>query len=221
MKVSKFAGKCSFVVLCITLVLLSFVSCVQKKTTTYLPIDTGDATGYQLFSSSNGTVHFSLEYPSSYNLINGTTGDNNPFLSLTLLGHTEDEFITGNVKFINISITNYSKEWLGFPDAKTAMEKNISEYKWSLKRNFRLVEKHKAIVDGIDGWETNITFRERPQRNLADAIARAPIFAVARDLFFDYQGMTWHISLYTDKGSYEKQTKADFEHILRTFKFPK
>ena len=210
--------------LLVLIVVLSTSSCITKETIYSLPIDTKSNSEYKTFTTDDeSTVYFSFEYPSYYRLNDQTQGDNNPVLYLRLSGQTNEEFYNGTLKSFDFWITNYHTDWLGFPDAETAMKEHISELKWALifMRNFRLVEKRRVVVDGVEGWETIITFRERPFIPSGHGTPRDPAFIISRDLFFDYQGMTWQISLYTDKDSYEQQTKEEFEHILSTFKFPK
>jgi hypothetical protein len=209
----------SFILLiCLAICLLVIPSCVQNSPVTYLPSNDISDTSLLKFVPTPNSPFFSFEYPTYYKLIDETINPD-PWLNLMLYGHTEEELVAGTIKRIQIHITNYNPKWLDFPNATIAMEENIKTRKWSLKRNFRLLEKHKAIIDGVEGWETVMSYRTRPTLFPVDVTPISPSFIIERDLFFNYQGVTWEISLYTDKESYEKQTKEDFENILRTFKF--
>jgi hypothetical protein len=205
--------------ICMLALTLSFNSCVESGIKYYTPIEYSEGSDYRAFVTiEEGAPYFSFEYPSYYGL-SDQTAPGNPFLYVVLNGILLENFYKGKVKTIKICITNVSQELLVFPDAETAVNSYVSERKWSFYRNYRLREKHKAVVGGIEGWETVITYRERPLPVGELGKPRDPAFIVRRDVFLDFQGMTWQISLITDTDSYEQQTKTDFEHILQTFKF--
>ncbi len=207
-------------ILCILALTFPISDCINNEIQYYAPIQRSSSDEYKTFTTSEESlVHFSFEYPSDYWLNDQSQGNVNPSLYVGLTGVTIDDLSQGIVKDIDIRITNYSPKWLGLPDAESAVKEQINEYKWSFYRNYRLLEKHKAVIDGVEGWEIVVTFRERPLPDFGYGKLREPISVVARDLFFDYQGITWQISLYTDVESYEKDTKAVFEHILQTFDF--
>ena len=209
-------------ILCILALTFSINGCLKSEIRDYTPVERVNGDEYKTFITiEESLLHFSFEYPSYYWLVDEAQRNVNPSLNVGLNGETRDEFFNGIVKSIDIHITNYSPKWLGFPNAESAVKKHISEYKWSFFRHYRLLEKHQAVVDGIEGWETITTFRERRSLPFGHGTPRDPTFIIARDLFFDFKGMTWQFSLYTDRDSYAKQTKADFEHILSTFKFSK
>jgi len=192
--------------------------CIDSRMKYYTPIEYSGSNDYEIFATvKEGAPYFSFEYPSKYFLSDQTDTWQDGFVFVVLAGHvSEEEFMNGTVKDIMIDIRNVSQ---GFSDAESYMEHRISFHKWSLQRNYRLREKHKAVLGGIEGWEIIITYRERPFSNIGHGTPGGPAFIVVREFFFDYQGMTWHIRLHTDADSYEKETKTVFEHILQTFKF--
>ena len=198
--------------------LFSFSSCIDSGMKHYAPIEYSEGNDFKTFVTvEEGAPYLSFEYPSYYRLSDQTDTWHDGFAFVVLGGNiSEEEFYSGKVKNIEIHIKSIAH---GFSNAETSMEHRISLRKWSLQRNYRLREKHKAVVGGIEGWETIITYRERPPPNIGHGTPGGPAFIVARELFFDYQGMTWQIRLYTDADSYEKETKAVFEHLLQTFKF--
>jgi hypothetical protein len=200
--------------------LAPIVSC-GVMTTTYKPLDSTDGSAYKTFTTPNDSrVHFSFGYPSSYVLTDESAGQSNPEISVHFSATTKEDFEIGRFKYIEIEVTNLLRH-SGYPDAETAMKRRINEYKWSWSRNYRLVTKHRVVVDGVEGWETIISFRHKPYQTFDPWPTPKQNFVVYKDLFFDYQGMTWRIYLETDADSYKQQASADFEHVLRTFKFPK
>jgi hypothetical protein len=205
----------------ILILLLPVSNCGENIKNTYKPLEGTDGKEFTKFSSSNASlIHFSFEYPSSYYLTDESKGNNNPSLVVQLSATTENELGKHSIKYMDIWITNYSSEWLGLPDAKKTMDEHIADVKWALYRNYRLIEKQKVVLEGVEGWETIVTYRSRLVKDNYHGWSDPPAFITERNLFFDYQGMTWEFRLYTDSETYKKQTKEDFEHVLRTFKFP-
>jgi hypothetical protein len=201
---------------------LAFIACngcIESGAISYTFKGVQNVTVNRYVSSRDSLPRFSFEYPVCYSLSDRTEGNLNPALYIYLNAESSDEFFKGILKDIRIEMTNYDPKWLGFADAKTSMNRNISDLKRVLYRNFRILAKRRITVNGIQGWETIVSFRERPFSGIIDMKARLPNFMIARDVYFDYQGVTWVISLYSDKNSYEIQTKNNFELILKTFKF--
>lgn len=203
---------------CLITSMLLFNGCIDTGTKYYTPIVYSQGDNYKSFITvREGVPYFSFEYPSFYYLSDQTDIWCEGFGFVIMGGNvSEEEFMNGTIKDIRISIFNINQ---GFTDAESSMERTISFRKWSFQRNYKLIAKQQSVVGGIDGWETVISFRERPLKNIGQGIPRKPAFIIARDFYFDYQGITWEISLYTDADSYEKETRAVFEHILQTFKF--
>jgi hypothetical protein len=214
--------------ICIVLPIIFLTSCSQilpvsylteNATVSYLP-ENKKADDYCYESSLNSTVPlFSFCYPSNYHLIDEARSNLNPWLHIGLNSNTKEEFFAGIVKDIDIYITNYDSRWLNFPNAESLMNEKLSECQDDFHINPELLAKRRFTLDGIEGWEIIISFQEAPLTNKVDMIARPAALVIKRSLYFDYQGITWELTLYTDKESYYMQTKQDFEHILQTFRF--
>ena len=187
--------------------------CRASEVKVYAPIEYTGGEDYEIFIADKGIPHFSFEYPSHYRLIEyrSMPGAISTYVRFNAI--PVEEFYAGNVNYIDIDIYYVD---VSIPDSETAIKSHISEFKWG-NRNFRLKEKNRVIVAGLEGCEVIASFRERPVPDIGEGVPRGPLFIVSRDLFFEYQDMVWQISLYVDDDSYE-QAKVGFEHILRTFR---
>jgi hypothetical protein len=199
--------------LLVTFLTLAMSSCGENEVKIYSPIDNFGGNDYETFVADEGIPHFSFEYPSYYT-VGYQSMPGIPSTDVVLSGVPMEEFYGGSVKEIGISIYYIGD---GFPNAETAVKERISRLKQ--ERNFQLKEQIRIIIAGIEGWEVVASFKERPfyPTGEYDGMPRDPEHIISRDLFFDYQGMVWQLSLYTDVDSYE-QTNADFEHVLGTLR---
>jgi hypothetical protein len=116
------------------------------------------------------------------------------------------------------------------PNAKAAVEALISYWGESIK----LLERSAVTVAGIPGEQ--IVYSHKPPM-----IMRAPLklilftispdwnarytrrnpqeseLRITREVYFNYDGLIWNIQIDSDE-SVAEQAKADFEHLLKTFK---
>jgi hypothetical protein len=215
-----FIASCNDITPAFTTSITSSPTDTPTITTIYEPLARTDDSAYKTFVSTNESIiHFSFQYPSSYILVDESKGKNNPSLIVHFSATIDNEFGERAYKYIDIWIRNYLDKWMGFPEAKTQMYKTISSLKSQYER-FRLIEKNKAVVDGIEGWEIITRYAKPFYKDTYHGWTSPAAMIIERELFFDYKNMTWNIRLYTDEESYEEQTKADFEYVLRTFKFP-
>jgi hypothetical protein len=190
---------------------ITFANCKAIEPVVYSADENRDINEYKTFTApEEEDIRFSFEYPEYYwiNPQGGVFG-----FEITTGGSTLEELHQGKKNIIDIGIPCAK----GTENADIAMKENISGIKWEFLRNFRLIQKHRVMVNGYEGWETVITFRERVYPARIEGPSLPPAFIVQRDIFLDYQGVTYRIEIYADEQSYE-QNKGDFEHILKTFK---
>jgi hypothetical protein len=191
--------------------IITFTNCKVMEPVVYSAGEGQDVNEYQIFIvPEEETIRFSFEYSISYGPIKPQSG---PFgLVISTGGVTFEELDRGKKNDI---VIDFKK---GDETVETAMKKNISRMKWQGLRNFRLIQKHRVNVNGYEGWETVMTFRERvPLYRGAYATFLPPAFIIQRDIFISHEGITYRIEIAADEESYE-QNKGDFEHILKTFK---
>jgi len=213
MKNSKLCNISTLFISLVIVLLVCVIGCTPINTYGFVPYSDNEI--YKVFTSDETDLSVSFQYPSYY-YVSDRLEPGNPRRDLRLMGTTMEEFAKGKVNEIFIHIT-YPKD--GFPFADTAVDNHISDRKWEFHRNFRLIQKARVIFRDLEGWETIITYRERPFGAAIDLVPREPAFIVQRDIFFDYQDMVWQISLFADVKSYDGHAKNDFEHVLNTMKF--
>ena len=218
------------------LVLVLFLNgCGKSSVKVYAPITYSDDNGYFTFTAENGIPRFSFEYPSDYNLLSYQSMPEVPITSVLLSDvdyryqeeYMGDYVIRSNIveyppeaewdyKLVNIFIDKYS------PEAATALKECIAEHKRyaiaGLSEDFRLLQKRRVVVAGIEGWEIVLSYIDLPVMPHGSSEVRTrAVPVVARELFFDYQDMAWNIRVYSDEGNAE-QARLDYEHILQTLR---
>jgi hypothetical protein len=188
---------------------ITFTNCKTIEPVVYSADENQDIIEYKTFiAPEDEDIHFTFEYPVYFgiNLMGGPFG-----MVITTGGSTPEELHQGKKCVILI---DYRK---GNETAKIRMKDNISAVKWQFLRNFRLIQKNRVIVNGYEGWETIMTFRERVYPAGIEGPSLPPSFIIQRDIFLSHQGVTYRIEIDADEYSYERD-KDDFEHILKTFK---
>jgi len=161
--------------------------------------------GYKRAVVNEIDISFSFDYPSSYKE-SGRTSDS--FLTeIVLERYTPDR----NIHKIDgqASVTIWKS--LDYPNATAYLEFCLKtlQSQWG---EFKLHERSTINVGGIDGeiiiysgyFLTNVfTF---------DHIK-------CQEVFFDYKGMIWNITLFSDADAQKDESESDFEHLIKSFKF--
>jgi hypothetical protein len=196
-------------IICMIAFILSLVGCDHID---YTSIAYSGGDNYKTFVTPKGDdFPLSFEYPSYYKLGYETRTPGGTYVHLN--GIPFKDFYGGSIKGIDIQVRPIVGD---FPDAETAVKNQIAYIRGSWYRNYRLIEKHKiTTTEGLEGWEIVITYREQPIPMQEHGMPRDPAFVVYRELFFDNNDIFCSVRLYTDANSY-KQTKVEFEHIIRT-----
>lgn len=96
-------------------------------------------------------------------------------------------------------------------NAKSALEYYLYGYAAN-NPDFKLLGRSTIKIDGIQGELAihSMTFRQ--------GTFMGPYLSIARDVYFDYGGQIWTIGL-ASHIEIEDQTKAEFDHIIKSFKF--
>jgi hypothetical protein len=215
---------------------LSFFGCSKSDATTitpeiktYTPIAYSGGDNYTLFVGNKGKPQFSFEYPSYYKLMGY---EDRPAVPMTFINLSEfpaiiwevsqspehpgvnmtQKIFTGETRTKDIFIYGHT----GFGSAESEIGICILQYKNSSNaKDVKLREKVKVVVDGKEGWESVVTCTSL--NNPADVPPRGTRYLIFRDLYFDYEGILWHIVSQSDI-SMNAEAKADYEHVVRTFK---
>ena len=108
------------------------------------------------------------------------------------------------------------------PGAETEVNERIAEYEQLVieghREDFRLLEKNRVIIAGLEGWEIVTSYTSLPVTYLDDPCPRTrAVRVISRYVFFDYQDTVWRIYVSSDAGNAD-QTKLDYEHILGTLR---
>jgi hypothetical protein len=202
-----------FIAISLLATIASILSCRPQN---YKPVEYSDNNTYKTFVTPEGeNFPLSFEYPSYYRLVYEPQKSSS---YISLYGIPFEEQYGGRVNNITFTIINSGTG--GYSDSETDLKNEVSYLRGKWFRNFLVNEKHKITnVEGLDGWEIIITYREHPVPFIPGyPKPRNPEFIVFRHMLFDYKGISWRILLFTDADSYKKQTKNDFEHVLRTLK---
>jgi hypothetical protein len=212
---------CVFITGLVLITILFLNSCSQSNTKVYAPLASSEDDEFRTFVAQKGIPHFSFEYPSYYELVSYQPMPDYLGTSVILCGPLVEEE-KGNIKHIEITIAKHSQY---SKNAKAAVNERIDEYKSYVRigmgKDFELREKNRVVVAGAEGWEIVYSYTELPdpKYSFPDLEVRdEPTPVVIRDLYFDYQDMLWGICLYSDIAT-DEQARAEYEHMLRSFKF--
>jgi uncharacterized protein YjbK len=110
--------------------------------------------------------------------------------------------------FIFVTIEDASEK---YPNAKTAIEQIASN---ELKKD--ILERSTVIINGIPGelivysHKLGVIEERLPYES-------SKIIRINRTVYFDHSGLIWGIEIESDEDKAE-QAKADFEHLLETFR---
>jgi len=183
--------------------------------------------GYKQITVNNELGHYSFEYPSHYkrNFVDNFDFKV-PYATLVLEGPVKSEEAevfdpnTGEIKtvvgkrgtsVIYIGVSNY-KVYFGESYSATDKIEGVLEdmAKWA---NFKLLERSPLTVSGVEG--EMIVY-------LVDKLMPIPVedgknLLYVRAVYFDYQNLTWEIEAKCNQ-DIQEQVKADFDHIIQTFK---
>jgi hypothetical protein len=173
--------------------------------------DNLDVNSYKTFVLNEGAVHFSLEYRTYYDIDYlkpaEATGDN---IQQSMLFDLKSPKIKGINDYTYIHVAVGPPDEL-IPDAKSATER--AERNASSWADYALLNKCETTIDGVPAYRLDYQ-----NRNIVPAIAGGePRIEVIRKVNFDAKGYVWMIQVRSDFSTAEAD-KADFEHILQTFK---
>ena len=170
-----------------------------------------NSSGYRTFTF-NKVAHFSFEYPAHYRKFaaHATVEDKTIYI-----GFRDKIIPEGRTNgFIRVVVEGAGYR---YPDAEAALEKTLLPFTEPEKyiNPGNLLERSTITVAGVQA-ELIVYIRE------ADLIPEAPassldIMKVTRVVYFDHNNLIWRIRIQSDEDRAD-QAKADFEHILETFK---
>jgi hypothetical protein len=176
---------------------------------------TGCSDYYKKMSVTDGIAHFSFEYPSNYKP-EFQYLDDAPYerTRVGLFTINEESWVNVHEAGITVAIEKTGKRYSNSTDALEA------EIKWWTSRGYKdflLLERSKVIFAGVQSEQIvySYTYMHIEDVQINMHVVKTP--TIVRIIFFDYHEQIWFISVEAH-GSYANQSKADFDHILQTFK---
>ena len=189
--------KTSLVLILLVIILMVFLS------------DTTGCCGYRKFTLRNAPTKCSFEYPSSFT----RPSVNRDNYSTSITAERPVKKPPRNAFHVTVrKIDDY------LPDSRTLLEYDLlSAGKNQNIGEFELKDRSSTTVDGVPGEQ--IAFVNHFSSEYPDVMGkykRIPILSYKA--YFEKNGFLWDIAVVSDP-ILATQTKADFEHILQSFKF--
>jgi hypothetical protein len=187
--------------------LLFLTACDNNKT---LPLENG----YMSFILKDGIGHFSLEYPTRYQVavVDVSNARNDVYTTVAFdwdppKEREKDQGATSviiGMKPADSSSSNVSLE------ESLLLSKKVHE-------NYMLLDKFEVTVDGSQGQGAvySWTALPDPSHGPSGAVAKS---IISRVIYFDHDGLVWHIYMNSDTSNTEID-KTYLEHMIQTFKF--
>jgi hypothetical protein len=160
---------------------------------------------YRLFTFKKG-VNFTFEYPSHYK-IEEVRAYQQEEVSGKVILYDKLSSKVSLFGFINITIIDASEE---FPNAKATIEQIAS--KEFVKD---ILERTTININGISG--ELVVYSSKVGLIPEAPLESSEIVRINRTVCFDYGGLIWIIIIESDEDKAD-QAKADFEHLLETFR---
>jgi hypothetical protein len=185
--------------------------------------------GYRTITINNEICHYSIECSRYYKKV-GPYIDRTPepnWISLQLLAPTKKEraeiiqpsdgkIETVIARYIPASITIFTVVADGVPymvdTSRERLELTLEkEENW---RNFKLLERSAVVVSGVEG-EMIVYLTDK--LGMFNAGENTKNLEYGKVIYFDHNGLIWEMKASCDQNMSE-QVKADFDHIIQTFK---
>ncbi len=198
-----------------TTVTTSETTTTENTILTYTPTNNTNGEKYSSFIAT-GIPRFSLEYPDEYEVMSYQPMPEYPSTSLmfrTVKPTTNSTKTYSKFNSINISVV-YLNSY--FPSAEAAVDKTASQWGAGNVEDFNVIYKRQVMVGGIQGWEIKLSLTTFPQ-GFGIVAYDVPIHIIVREVYFDYQGMSFNIALISGANIINETDKA-YEYVLGTFK---
>ncbi len=164
--------------------------------------------GYYLETLTKRDIRFSFEYPVGYE-----KSDPNPYESTDVKTDVVGERYlvlydeTKTSKQINIQLWNPTAD---YPDAKTRLDYYASNIK-NVGTNQEITERSPIRITGVDGEQLVYTYKLENDIGMPSQIT-------CWVAVFEGKGQIWFITMGTNIEPPD-EAKADFDHLIGTFKF--
>ena len=169
-----------------------------------------DESGQKTITIKEGIGHFSMEYPSGFELVN---------IKIDNSGGIESLF----VDFIGPVTENVGFPWIHIYIQGTDPPKTEYIVKTELSRaralvEFKLLDESTITVAGVTAYQYSFHYDVYPYdpRDIPPE-HHTLVTRLKREVYFDHSGLLWNISLSTDP-SREEHDMAVFDKVLESFK---
>jgi|WetSurMetagenome_2_1015567.scaffolds.fasta_scaffold118221_2 hypothetical protein len=179
--------------------------------TMLLSISCGCDNEYRKATVSKNGVRFSFDYPVSYKDSENSliSYEQEPYDVILYHNKSDSPKELDDIIF-DISIEDRDPF---SPDAKTGMDNLINNYKEAnIGNKFILLSRLPIKIAGVQGEQAIFDAMHPPESPIGSDLSEM------REVYFDYDGKIINIGIAAHVEVVEK-AKADFEHILKTFKF--
>ena len=164
--------------------------------------------GYKKYTLREGIAHFSLEYPEGYENVLAST----QFGYVDVVFHQslpEYDYIDSSISVVIHTVAAISEL---YENAKAAIEWSISHLSGYFP-DYQVLERKEINIDGVPAelLVGSFTMAEVPEDDVWNTGRK-----LDRQVYFDYDGCIWHISMTSDEENAEAD-EAVWEHLLETF----
>jgi hypothetical protein len=169
----------------------------------------GVSEGYRQFILREGSVHFSFEYPVSFDKPEVQIYEGQPWVGSRRTTEEEEWYAIFAVDAVEPGHV--------LPDAKTAANYFLESLEGGNGRV--LLERSSVTIDGVAGELFIVSCAQWLADDFYRGISQG-IPALVRQVFFDHKDLIWDITFISHVDRAEED-EAHFKHLLETFKFLK
>jgi len=168
---------------------------------------------YRTFSYTQGVAHFKFEYPRDLEKVDVSRTDKYSGVYFTR------EIVKDGWFDMDLYILVDKAPEL---DARSRLEKDITRLEEALKVS-KVLERSPVVISGISGElvvSTYDLYSHRipwPDPVFKGAPQGPELIEISREVYFDNNGFAWYIRM-TSTEEVAEEAKADFEHVINTFK---
>lgn len=165
---------------------------------------------YQTFALTKGIAHYSFEYRTYYKDI-GISASEGWYSSVSLDGPIVNKIKSRTKILIEVWVPS-SGRFIS-PNAEAQLNKDLRMRSEVFES--KILDLSDLLIDGV--LAKQFVFSER---NIVSPFfgTNEKYYDVHRRVYFDHNGLMWRISMRSDSSTADAD-KADFDYILKTFKF--
>lgn len=193
----------------------------------YLPLgNPSEVKPFDTYIQNDGIAHFSFEYSTKFKGIDSNT-DANWVSILTLRGlHVTNESGTMRTTIgITVNDPKAASTQITGADPLQTSKDQLNSVKRRIEKSVatgflqeKLLDQSEITVDGVHADQIVYLINRDLFFGPRKIEKNKMVFSVEREVFFDYNGLIWEISITSDSSTADTD-KEDFEHVLKTFKF--